>query len=67
MLKVCVVCGWKADIVKWKQKYRCKNCNKNQAETDSRVKSSYEERKYALIVSGGLWISENCENFNTNL
>ena len=34
------VCGWKAGIVKGKQRYRCKNCNKNQAETDGMVKYS---------------------------
>ncbi len=33
-----------------KQRYRCKNCNKNQAEIDSRAKYSDEERKYVLIL-----------------
>ena len=54
MLEICAVCGckalWKAGIVKGKQRYRCKNCNKNQAETDGRVKYSGEERKYALVL-----------------
>ena len=50
MLEICAVCGWKAGIVKGKQRYRCKNCNKNQAETDGRVKYSEAERKYALVM-----------------
>ena len=54
MLEICAVCGckalWKAGIVKGKQRYRCKNCNKNQAETDGRVKYPGEERKYALML-----------------
>ena len=54
MLEICAVCGckalWKAGIVKGKQRYRCKNCNKNQAETDGRVKYSGAERKYALVM-----------------
>ena len=33
-----------------KQRYRCKNCNENQAETDGRVKYSGAERKYALVM-----------------
>ena len=54
MLEICAVCGckalWKAGIVKGKQRYRCKNCNENQAETDGRVKYSGAERKYALVM-----------------
>ena len=41
---------WKACIIKEKQRYRCKNCNKNQAEIDSRAKYSDEERKYVLVL-----------------
>ena len=41
---------WKACTIKEKQRYRCKNCNKNQAETDGRVKYSEAERKYALVM-----------------
>ena len=44
------VCGWKAGIVKGKQRYRCKNCNKNQGEADGRMKYSDEERKHAVVL-----------------
>ena len=44
------VCGWKAGIVKGKQRYRCKNCNKNQGEADGRMKYSDEERKHAVAL-----------------
>ena len=51
MNKTCLAKGlWKTGIVKGKQRYKCKNCNKNQAETDSRVKYSVEERKRALVL-----------------
>ena len=54
MLETCKVCGckglWKAGVVKGKQRYRCKNCNKNQAETDGRVKYTAEERRHALVL-----------------
>ena len=54
MLEVCKVCGckglWKTGIINGKQRYRCKNCNKNQAETDGREKYSAEERRCALVV-----------------
>ncbi|MBQ9334935.1 MAG: hypothetical protein IJS10_00110 [Alphaproteobacteria bacterium] len=54
MLQECKVCGcqalWKAGVVKGKQRYGCKNFAKNQAETDSRVKYSDEERKHALVL-----------------
>ena len=58
MLEICAVYGWKAGIVKWKQRYRCKSCDKNQAETDGRVK-----KIGFSTVSGGVWISKNCENY----
>ena len=41
---------WKAGIINGKQRYRCKNCNKNQAETDGREKYSEEERRCALVL-----------------
>ena len=54
MLETCKVCGckglWKAGVINSKQRYRCKNCNKNQAETDGRVKYSDEERKHAISL-----------------
>ena len=34
------------------------DCNKNQAETDGRAKKTLFS-----AVSGGLWISKNCKNY----
>ncbi len=54
MLQECEVCAckalWKAGIVKGKQRYRCKNCGKNQAETAGREKYTDEERKHAVVL-----------------
>ena len=45
MLEICAVCRYreKQVLLNYKQRYRCKNCNKNQAETDGRMKYSGEE------------------------
>ena len=68
MLEVGKVCGckglWKTGIINGKQRYRCKNCNKNQAETDGQEKYSEEERRCALVMylKGGR-IPKNCDNY----
>lgn len=53
-MESCRFCGykgiWKAGVINGKQRYKCKNCNKNQSEVDGRVKYSDDEKKYAAIL-----------------
>lgn len=54
MLEKCRFCGhtgtWKVGIANGKQRYKCKQCGKNQTEVDGRVKYSDEERKQAITL-----------------
>lgn len=53
-MKNCRFCGceglWKVGIINGKQRYKCKNCGKNQAEADDRVKYTEGEKKQALVL-----------------
>ena len=40
----------KAGVVKGKQRYKCKKCNKNQAKTDGRIKYFDEEKSRAFVL-----------------
>ena len=50
----CRFCGcqglWKIGTSTGKQRYKCKNCGKSQAEVDDRVKYSDEERRRAIVL-----------------
>ena len=53
-MEACRFCGcqglWKIGTSTGKQRYKCKNCGKSQAEVDDRVKYSDEERRRALVL-----------------
>ena len=48
---LCLSSVMEAGVVKGNQKYRCKNCGKNQAETAGREKYTDEERSSSALLS----------------